>query len=266
VAGRLVSFLPTPLSVRQDAPLARVTPMTRLVAGAAWLLAAALLSGPRGEALLCGAALIVLVTISGLPLGRLPRRLSPIIVAGAGLGIVAALGAAANSDPAAPALAQLGPLHLSVPGASAGLALALRIWDIGLASVLAFGPAETTRLADGLVQQAHVPDRFAFGTVAAIGLAPLIASDWFASGAARRLRGLEPRGPRGQLIALRDRLPVVLISAFRRAERLALAMDARGFDSGTPRSHYRIVRRGPLDLLIVAGALAIAGAILWIGG
>lgn len=261
-----MSFLPTPLSVRPNALLARVTPMARVAAGAAWLLTAALLSGPRGEALLCGAALLVLMTLSGLPLRRLPRRLAPIVVAAAGLGIVAALGAAANSDPATPALLQAGPLRLTVPGASAGLALGLRIWDIGLASLLAFGPADTTRLADGLVQQAHLPDRFAYGTVAAIGMTPLIASDWFASGAARRLRGLERRGPLARLRSLRGRLAVVLISAFRRAERLALAMDARGFDSGIPRSHYRIVRRGPLDVLVVAGALAIAAAILWIGG
>ena len=261
-----MSFFPAPLTARPEALLGRATPAGRIAAGALWLLTAALLTGPRGEALLCLAALIVLILLSGLALRPLPRRLAPVLAAAAGLGLVAALGSAANGDLATPALLTVGPLRLTEPGLAAGLALGLRIAAFALASVLAFGPTDTTHLADAMAQQWHLPDRLAYGTVAAIGLAPLVAADWQATGATRRLRGLESGWFGGRLLQLQGRLAVVLIGAFRRADRLALAMDARGFDSGVIRSRYRLVRAAWPDVVVVGGALAVAVAVLAIGG
>ena len=57
-----------------------------------------------------------------------------------------------------------------------------------------------------------------------------------------------------------DRILVMLVSAIRRAERLALAMDARGFDSGIRRTHFRELRVTWRDWLTVAFALAVAVA------
>lgn len=252
-----MSFLPAPLLVRESAPLARVTGVTRLVAGTLWLVAAAAVPDARGEFVLLVAALLVLVVWSGIPLRPLPRRMWPVALGALGLGLTAALGNAADRDLALPTLLALGPLRLTPPGLEAGVALALRVLVIGLTSLLVFAPADLTRLADALVQQLHLPDRLAYGSVAALGLAPRTAADWQATGAARRLRGLTPRTPAGRLAAVPGRLLVVLVMAFRRGERLALAMDARGFDSGLPRSRYRPVHAGPLDLAVMAGAIAV---------
>lgn len=252
-----MSFLPAPLLVRETAPLARVTGVTRLAAGTLWLVAAAAIPDARGELVLLAAALLVLVVWSGIPLRPLPRRMWPVALGALGLGLTAALGNAADRDLALPTLFALGPLRLTPPGLEAGVALALRVLVIGLTSLLVFAPADLTRLADALVQQLHLPDRLAYGSVAAMGLAPRTAADWQATGAARRLRGLTPRTPAGRLAGVPGRLLVVLVMAFRRGERLALAMDARGFDSGLPRSRYRPVHAGPLDLAVLAGAIAV---------
>jgi energy-coupling factor transport system permease protein len=145
------------------------------------------------------------------------------------------------------------------------LALGLRLVAIALTSVLVFGPGDPTGLADSLVQQWRVPDRFAYGTIAALGLAPLLAADWAATRAARRLRGLEPAGLPARLASIGGRLIVLLVTAVRRAERMALSMDARGFDSGIARSRYRPVRLGRLDALILLAALGVAAAALLAG-
>ncbi len=252
-----MSFLPAPLLVRANAPLARVTGVTRLAAGVLWLIAAAAIPDARGELVLLAAAVIVLVAWSGIPMRPLPRRMWPVALGALGLGLTAALGNAADRDLALPTLLVLGPLRLTPAGLEAGVALALRVLVIGLTSLLVFAPADLTRLADALVQQLHLPDRLAYGSVAAMGLAPRTAADWQATGAARRMRGLAPRTPAGRLAAVPGRLLVVLVMALRRGERLALAMDARGFDSGLPRSRYRPVRVGPLDAVVLAVAAVI---------
>ncbi|HTS15475.1 MAG TPA: energy-coupling factor transporter transmembrane component T [Candidatus Sulfotelmatobacter sp.] len=253
-----MSFLPAPLLVRPTAPLARVTGVTRLIAGSLWLVVAAAVSGLAAELVLLAAALLGLLVWSGIPLAPLPGRMWPVALGALGLGLTAAFGSALDRDPALAAIVSLGPLRLTEPGLEAGLALAARILVIGLTSLLVFAPADLTRLADALVQQLRLPDRLAYGSVAAMGLAPLTAADWQATGAARRLRGLAPATPAGRLAAVPGRLLVVLVMALRRGERLALAMDARGFDSGVPRSRFRPVRAGALDLVVLAVAAGVA--------
>ena len=260
-----MSFLPAPLLVRSSAPLARVSGVTRLAAGTIWLIAAAAIPDAEGELVLLVAAVVGLVVWSGIPLRPLPGRMWPVALAALGLGLTAALGNTADRDPTLPTLLSWGPLRLTPPGLEAGVALAVRLLVIGLTSLLVFAPADLTRLADALVQQLHVPDRLAYGSVAAMGLAPRTAADWQATGAARRLRGLSPRTPAGRLAAVPGRLLVVLVMAFRRGERLALAMDARGFDSGLPRSRFRPVRAGPLDALVLAAAIGTVLLVAVIG-
>ncbi len=257
-----MSFLPAPLAVRPGAPLARVAPVTRIVAGGSWLVAAALTTDAGIELRLCALTVAVLAAASGIPLRPLPRRMAPVVVAAVGLGVVVTLGSAANNDPSAASLLVAGPVRVTGPALAAGAGLALRLLAIALTSLLVFAPSDTTRLADSLVQQWHVPERFAYGTVAAIGLAPLLAADWTGIGAARRLRGLEPRWLPGRLLDVARRLLTLLVVALRRAERVALAMDARGFDSGIARSRYRSIRIGWLDVVVMGAAILLAVAAL----
>ncbi|MGH2407003.1 MAG: energy-coupling factor transporter transmembrane component T family protein [Candidatus Limnocylindrales bacterium] len=240
-----MSFLASSLSDRPDAPLARTAGVTRIVAGAIWLVAAVLTTDPLVPASLCAAALLVLVFGSGLSLRRVARRFRIVFLAAIGLSVLAALSSPANLTGAA--------------------ALGLRLLSIALTSMLVFGPGEPTGLADSLVQQWRVPDRFAYGTIAAFGLAPLLAADWAATRAARRLRGMEPAGLPARLASVGGRLLVLLVTAIRRAERMGLSMDARGFDGGMPRSRYRPVRLGAIDLMVLVGAIAVAAAALTIG-
>ena len=66
---------------------------------------------------------------------------------------------------------------------------------------------------------------------------------------------------------LRSLIPLfvpLFVSAFRRADELALAMEARAYRGGAGRTRYRELRLGSLDAMAgVLGALALAGA-LWV--
>jgi energy-coupling factor transport system permease protein len=253
-----MSFLPAPLEPTRRALLTRVSPASRLAAGLIWLVAALLTVDPRVPLVLLVAGTLALLLLSGLPVSRLPARLAPLLVAAAGLAVVTVLFHASSRDPAAVTVLDLGPLRITTAALSAGLALGLRLAVVAVTSVLVFAPSDPTRFADSLSQQLHVPDRIAYGTLAALHIAPRIGVDWAATGAVRRLRGIEPRGPIGWLRSIFGRLLTLLVSAIRRAGRMALAMDARGFDAGIPRSHFRPIRATPLDWLVIAVALVVA--------
>ena len=113
---------------------------------------------------------------------------------------------------------------------------------------------EPTRLVDALVQQARVPERFGYGALAAYQAIPRFAEDLTTLRQARRLRGLRGSWHPRILVGL-------LVLAIRHGDRVALAMDARGFGSG-PRTHYRLVRWTWLDGWLAAlGVVVVAVAI-----
>lgn len=260
-----MSFLPTPLEPVRPGLLRRVVPVTRLALAAVWLAVAFVGVDPRVPAVLLVAALAALVGLSGLPLRASVRRLAPLVLAAVGLAILTLVLHPSRTDPSAAALVTIGPLRVTVPAASAALALALRLALIAVTTLLVFGPSDPTTLADSLVQQWRAPDRFAYGTLAALRIAPFLASDWSSTRSVRRLRGIEARGPAGSVRDAGGRLLVLLVSAIRRAERMALAMDARGFDAGRRRTHFRPLRAGRPDLLLLVAGIAVAVAALAVG-
>jgi energy-coupling factor transport system permease protein len=257
-----MSLMTAPLTPVRPDFLTRVTPAARLAAGMIWLVAAIVTLDPVVPLRLAIAALVALVAWSGLPLRRIPRRVAPLGFAILSLTAFSILLSGANADRSVAALIEMGPVRVTAPAVAAGLAIGLRVVVIGLTTLLVFGPSDPTRLADSLVQQWRIPDRFAYGTLGALRVAPFIADDWTLISAARRLRGIRPTGPLGRIRDAGDRLLVMLVASIRRAERLALAMDARGFDSGVRRSHFRELHVTWRDWLTIAAALAVAALAL----
>ncbi|MBA3778307.1 MAG: energy-coupling factor transporter transmembrane protein EcfT [Chloroflexi bacterium] len=260
-----MSLLPAPLEPIRPALLTRTSPASRLAVAICWLFAALVASSPLVPALLVAVGSIAIALGSGLPLSRIPGRLAPLIVAALGLGVLALIAHPSGADRGVAAIAIIGPVRLTEPALGAALALVLRLGLVAVTTLLVFAVSDATQLADALAQQLRMPDRVTYGTLAALRLAPLLAADWAATGAARRLRGLDGTTPWSLLAGVPGRLLVLLVSAIRRAERVALAMDARGFDTGGPRTRYRPARFAALDLLLLVAGLAAAAAALLAG-
>ena len=235
-------------------PLGRANPLTKLAVAAVWLVALVATLRPHVPLVLAAGALVAGVAAAGLPPGRLLRAVAPLWLVAAAVGVSNAVFAAANLDPAAHELARIGPLRLTEPGVAAGLALALRVAAIGATSVVFALTTGATALADALVQRARLPPRFAYAALAAYRALPRFALDLDGLRAARRLRGLPGHDPR-LIVAL-------LVLAIRHADRMGLAMDARGFDAGIPRTHYRLSPFGALDVAVLAVGTGLAVAAL----
>ncbi|MDA8237079.1 MAG: energy-coupling factor transporter transmembrane component T [Chloroflexi bacterium] len=245
------------LDVRQLAsPMGRASPLTKLAVGLAWLAGLVATTDPRPTVVLLVAGVAAATGLGRVPVGRFARAWLPFVVAAGGVVLVNTVFGAANADAAARVILEGGPLRVTEPALATGLVLGLRILAIAGVGVAFAQTTEATALADALVQQARLPDRFAYGALAAYQAVPRLSLDLVTLREARRTRGLGRGWSAGLLLAL-------LVLALRHAERLALAMDARGFDAGIPRSRFRPVRRRREDALIAAlGAAALAVAIL----
>jgi energy-coupling factor transport system permease protein len=237
--------------------LGRTNPLTKLAVAMIWLAGLAFTTAPWPPA-----AIAVVALVAGLILGRvspaaLVRAVAPLWTVALVVGVSNTVFGAANPDPAALELLRVGPLRITEPALATGLGVGLRVVAIACVGAVFALTTDSTRLVDALVQQGRVPERFAYGALAAYQAVPRFAEDLTALRQARRIRGLRGSWNPGVLLGL-------LVLAIRHGDRMALAMDARAFGAG-PRTRYRMVRWSWLDAAVGLGAGAVLVAALALG-
>ena len=226
-----------PLVADPGAPFARPHPIAKIVAALILMLALFVTVDLVTSGVVL-AALLMAARFSGLPARSLGARAAPLLIGAVSLGV----------------------FNASLSGnAVAGAAIAMRIIGVSLAGMLAIATIDPTDLADALVEHAHAPSRFVVGALAAFRLFPLFSREWDVLGLARRARGIEAdRTYVDRVRAFPGRALGLLVAAIRRATRLALAMDARGFGSETCRTLARPRALALEDGALVAGAFVLA--------
>ena len=221
-----------PLTPDPRAPLARAHPLAKIGAALVLMFVLFITIDPLTPALVLIAE-IAAVPLIGIPSRALFRRALPAFIGAIGIGFFNAL------------------LSGDVIG---GVAIGLRLVGIALAGIVAVASIDPTELADALVEHLHAPRRFTVGALAAFRLMPLFADEWQTIAMARRARGLD----NGRITAFFSMTRSLLVAAIRRATRLAVAMDGRGFADPGCRTLARPRAIDARDWSLIAAAIAIA--------
>jgi energy-coupling factor transport system permease protein len=236
--------LPLTLGPARPVPLSAINPVAQLSAIAV-LTAVLLVSGDLVTPAVVLAAELTLFPAAGLTTpGEVLRRTWPLLLSAAGVAWVNV------------AFGTLDGAAAWVSGATWGL----RVLALALPGILLVASTDPVRLADALTIHWRVPGRFAYGALAALRLVPLLATEWETIRLARRARGVDAVNPVAQARLVGSTAFALLVGAIRRGTRLATAMDARGFDSGVPRTNARGSRLHARDAWFVAGAVAVCAA------
>jgi energy-coupling factor transport system permease protein len=236
--------LPLTLGPARPVPLSAINPVAQLSAIAV-LTAVLLVSGDLVTPAVVLAAELTLFPAAGLTTpGEVLRRTWPLLLSAAGVAWVNV------------AFGTLDGAAAWVSGATWGL----RVLALALPGILLVASTDPVRLADALTIHWRVPGRFAYGALAALRLVPLLATEWETIRLARRARGVDAVNPVAQARLAGSTAFALLVGAIRRGTRLATAMDARGFDSGVPRTNARGSRLHARDAWFVAGAVAVCAA------
>jgi energy-coupling factor transport system permease protein len=244
-----------PLVPEPDAPLARANPVAKLAAALVLLVALfASLDGVTALVVLAGLAAVL--PFSGLRIRDLLGRAWLIGLAVVAIAVFNIVFAAEQLGPTA---LEVGPLRIGAETLVNGLGLGVRLLAIVLAGLLATATTQPTDLADALVQQLRVSPRFAVGALAALRLLPVLSREWQILAMARRARGVEAgRSPVAAVRLFAGQLLAILVTAIRRATRMALAMEARGFGAMPCRTSAREQRMRAGDWGWILAALLLA--------
>lgn len=241
------------------APLARRNPVAKLAAALVFTLILVATLDPVAPAIAIAVELAVL-PLFGVRYGVLARRAWPLLAGAGGILVTLVLFAA---DRSGRVLVEAGPVLVTEGVLVTALGLVLRMLAVALPGILVFATTDPTDLADALIQNAKAPARFAIGALAAFRLVPLLEEEWRMISMARRARGVDAgRNPIAKLRLFGSTAFALLVGAIRRGTRLAVAMDARGFDAGTPRTVARRQRFTRADALLVVAAGTLAAAAL----
>ena len=251
--------LTLPTFEANTAPLARRNPVAKLAA--ALLFSAPLLAtlDPLTPTIALAVELAVL-PLFGMRYGTLFRRAWPLIFAAFGIVVTLVMFAAERTGAT---VATVGPFLVTTGVLVTALGMALRVFAIALPGIIVFATTDPTDLADALVQNVRAPARFAIGALAAFRLVPLLGQEWQMLSLARRARGIDSgRNPVARVKLFVSTAFALLVGAIRRGTRLAVAMDARGFDSGLPRTYARRQHFRAADVALLIGATALGAAAL----
>jgi len=226
------------LGPARDTALGRINPVAQLTAIAVVTVVLLASLDVVTPAVVVAAELCLLPAAGLTSPGALWRRTWPLLLGAASVGLVNVLLSADAT-------------------ATDGAALGLRVVGLALPGALLVATTDPVRLADALTLHWHVSTRFAFGALAALRLVPLLVGEFESVRLARRARGVEARTPVARVRLFASIGFALLVGAVRRGSRLATAMDARGFDSGIPRTNARGSRLRRRDAAFVAATVAV---------
>lgn len=147
-------------------------------------------------------------------------------------------------------LFHIGPLPVALENVKVGLSLGLRSFVFASWSMLFVLTTEPTKFMLSLIQHCKLSPRIGYGMMAAYRFLPLFRQELNQIRAAHRIRGLgEAAGLRGRWEQLKRYTIPLMAGAIRKAERVAIAMESKGFDGSRDRSYYHVVKWTYRDLI-----------------
>ncbi len=201
----------------------------------------------------------LLLGFSGLPVKRVLKRLGPFIIF---FGLyVWMMTAYAQVGPRTPVFHFLW-YRLSYPGFIDGLVLGFRMLSAVGFGLLFVSTVDLVDLVKSLSREFRIPPKFSYGTLAGLRFFPQFEQEWQKLRMARRVRGRDVRWSVNRVATYA--LPL-LSDAVRLSERVAIAMEARGFRGAAAqlsrgRTYYHPSTAGWRDVWF--GTILLGAAIL----
>ena len=269
LAAREVPVRPVPRAVgmqgpstapgRQRGVLARRDALAKLAAVAVLSLALLVSADPVTSGLILAVELVGLAVIGQRPSAVL-LRVWPLLLAA----VLSGWGTAVLSDAGGELWVSAGPLQLTSGSVAAGAAIALRALALALPGVMLLLSTDPTDLADRLARTLRLPVRIVLAALVGLRLVTVMIDQWQVLVTARRARGVGgSRRPAAVLREAGGRAFGLLVQALRRASRLAVTMEVRGFGGvvdARDRTWARPLRFGRADALLLGAAVAAAAA------
>ncbi|SDO56574.1 energy-coupling factor transporter transmembrane component T family protein [Alkalicoccus daliensis] len=142
-----------------------------------------------------------------------------------------------------------------------GISLALRSLCFITLSLLFILTTDSTKFMLSLMQQLKMPPKLTYGILAGYRFLPAFRHEFHILKQAHRIRGVgRARGIKDRLEQMRRYAIPLMANAIRKAERVANAMESKGFTGSHNRTHYHYMKINKKDWMffsVINGALVL---------
>jgi energy-coupling factor transport system permease protein len=244
-----------------DSYLHRLNPLTKLALTLPVAGLVSLVFEPLSPLIIALVAVLATWRLGNVPLPAILRPLGFSLLLGFGMFWTSTLyyaGQGAEGPSIVP-----GPIRIPEASLVYGLTMVTRLLAIFATSSLFVLTTNPVDLVVALIHQARLPVRIGYAVFAAYRFMPLVHEELGNIRAAHQVRGAATgRGPVARIRqTIGYAIPLLAISV-RRAERVALAMDSRGFGARRDRTYYRSTTLTRADLIFALGAIVVLTLIL----
>lgn len=202
-------------------------------------------------------ALVATVATPGVNRRRLALAMLPFALTALAFfttGLFFGAGGTSNAEAVGVSTSAFGQRTLLASDWTTAMQLASRVLAYGGLGMLFAFTSNAFELVMSLMQQFHLPPKFAYGILAAYHFFPVVREEFATVGAALKVRGIT-----ASPFSTKRLLPM-LAHAIERSESLAMAMESRGFEDGAPR---QVAFRVPLrarDIVFAVGVIGLIAA------
>jgi energy-coupling factor transport system permease protein len=147
-----------------------------------------------------------------------------------------------------------------------GLHIGLKTVNMSLSGLLFALTTRPVALFYSLMQQCRLPAKYAYSFMAALRLLPIMVGEFQTLRMAMKVRGVKQRiGFRGVYDTMRNYAIPLLAQSIRRAQRIAVAMEAKRFSTVKQRTYYYRIGYSGADLYLFLYLAVMLGAALYVG-
>lgn len=196
--------------------------------------------------------IIVTFTLSDISFKKWIKFFAPFLLFAFGFGWTAAL-YTNETFAGGTVLFEFWIMKLTVGGLQTGLSIACRSLCFFAMSLLFIYTTDTTKFMMSLIHQCKVPPKLAYGIIAGYRFLPVFQHELQVLRKAHQIRGIgRLKGIKGKLIQFQRYSIPLLANGIRKAERVAIAMESKGFTGDPNRTYYHRMTVGPRDWLFLA--------------
>lgn len=159
---------------------------------------------------------------------------------------------------------QWGIIKISEESFYKGLLLGFKSASFGFLSFIFLLTSRPMLLFYALMQQFRMPAKFAYSFIAAIRMVPIIIEELQGRRNALKVRGvIFSRGVKGIFERLRLYMLPIFAQSIRRAQRLAVAMEAKRFQIGRDRTYFYQTTYKPIDGVFTVVIVSLSISAFW---
>ncbi|WP_245745351.1 energy-coupling factor transporter transmembrane component T family protein [Lentibacillus persicus] len=202
--------------------------------------------------------LVVTFTMTTIPLLRWLKFFSPFLLIAAGFAWMTML-YTNQAFSGGEVIFRLWMLEVTTGSLQTGLSVGFRSLCFGALSLMFILTTDSTKLMLSLMQQCKLPPKLTYGILAGYRFLPIFRHELKILQQAHRIRGVaRARGIKGRVNQFQRYAIPLLANGIRKAERVAIAMESKGFTGDPDRTHYHKMIVGKRDWLfftLMIGAL-----------